>query len=160
MDWKGWMGEKRAVLRRWYVPCVLGLGTPRKGLDSKVHSVHSQFVVPRSTLCPELTALSGVDTWFRNQRTTPTRPLLRRLQCSSACRPVAWHDSGFRRPSMQARHRVSGRRPGEAWYLGIVSLLIATPVYAFMFFSPELIHTILGASASPWMVDMLNGTLL
>ena len=48
---------------------------------------------------------------------------------------------------------------GEAWYLGIVSLLIATPVYAFMFFSPELIHTILGASASPWMVDMLNGIL-
>eukprot|EP00439_Symbiodinium_sp_Y106_P026157 s5514_g3.t1 len=79
LDWKAWMGEKRAVLRRWYVPCVLGLGTPRKGLDSK------------------------------------------------------------------------------AWYLGIVSLLIATPVYAFMFFSPELIHTILGASASPWMVDMLNG---
>merc|ERR1719436_1162498 len=50
-----------------------------------------------------------------------------------------------------------GARDWKAWYLGVVSLLIATPVYAFMFFSPSLIQKILGPSAPRTEVDALNG---
>ena len=64
-------------------------------------------------------------------------------------------------PAGQTSSRCTVLRGGvadwKAWYLGTVSLLIATPVYAFMFFSPQLIQEILGASASQGLVDVLNG---
>jgi len=50
-----------------------------------------------------------------------------------------------------------GARDWKAWYLGVVSSLIATPVYAFMFFSPSLIQKILGPDAPKTAVDSLNG---
>lgn len=45
----------------------------------------------------------------------------------------------------------------KAWFIGVINLFIATPVYAFMFFSPLLIHSLLGPDSSDALVDVLNG---
>lgn len=50
-----------------------------------------------------------------------------------------------------------GARDWKAWYIGAIDFLVATPVYAFMFFSPKLIRSILGSNTSQSAVDALNG---
>jgi len=59
--------------------------------------------------------------------------------------------------SSKQRDLAKGARDWKAWYFGCMSFLTATPVYAFMFFSPKLIHSILGPNTSASAVDALNG---
>jgi len=55
------------------------------------------------------------------------------------------------------RDITEGARDWKAWYFGAIDFFVATPAYAFMFFSPKLISSILGAGTSKSAVFALNG---